>query len=165
MVLPTPHCIKQDNHLPPPDPRFGMQDFHVKQPLKTLAYAKVLQHWAEAAMPPHLGNLCKLAECVEELRQCMEPLTTFRDEEFCTKDPPSGWVIITPSQCCKVVGEEAQEAARAQSYSRTQRAHSQGSFLTPLLGHGRHLIVPATTTASTPTTPSRQTGMPDIFSQ
>ena len=48
--------------------------------------------------------------------------------------------------------------------SRNWRAHSQGSFLTtPFLGCSSPLIIPSTMTASTPTTSSRWTGMPDIF--
>ena len=68
-----------------------------------------------------------------------------------------------PLLCCKVVGEEVQEATRAQSHSIVWRTHSQGSN-PPLLGCCRHLIIPATP-ASTPTTPSRWTGTPDIFMQ
>ena len=68
MAPPNPHCIKCDNHLPPPDPRLGAQDFHLKQPEKTLAYTKAQQHLAKVANTPWPGELCKLAECVEELR-------------------------------------------------------------------------------------------------
>ena len=83
-----PHCLNHDDLLPPPDPRLGAQDFQLKQPEKTLAYAKALQHWAEVAKPLWLGKLHKLAECVKELRQYMEPLTRFKDEDVFTKDPP-----------------------------------------------------------------------------
>ena len=145
-VPPTLHCIKCDNHLPPPDPRFSTQDFHLKQPEKALAYAKALQHWAEVAKPPQLGEPCQLAECVKELRRCMRPLTTFTEKQVLSEDPPWLWVLITPSWCPATVKEEAPEPRRERS-SKCWRASPQGSFLTPpSLGCCRHLIVPATTT-------------------
>ena len=64
---PAPHCIGQDAYLPLKDMRFGVQDYHLCQAQKTLAYAKALQHWVEEARPPMLGKLCQLAECVHEL--------------------------------------------------------------------------------------------------
>ena len=86
---PTPHCLNQDVYLPLSDLKFSSQDYQIKQPQKTLAYAKVLQHWAEKAKPPTLGKPHQLAECIQELRETMEPLTTFRGEEVFCKVTPS----------------------------------------------------------------------------
>ena len=46
---PTPHCIDRDAFLPFNNMQFGGQDYHIKQPQKTLAYAKALQLWVEKA--------------------------------------------------------------------------------------------------------------------
>ena len=144
-VPPTLHCLKCNDHLPPPDPRFGTQDFWLKQHEKTLAYAKALQHWAEVAKTPWLGELCKLAECVKELRQCMELLTTFTDEDILANDPPLSWKKITSLRYSKEEEEEIPEPARAQSQSRSWRAHSWGSFLTShFLGCSKPLVIPST---------------------
>ena len=44
VVPPTPSCLDQDTYLPMKDPRFGLQDYQLNQPQKTLAYDKALQH-------------------------------------------------------------------------------------------------------------------------
>ena len=67
-ALTTPHCIKRDVFLPFNNIQFGGQDYHMKQPKKTLAYAKALQQWAEKAQPPMPGEPCQLVECMWELR-------------------------------------------------------------------------------------------------
>ena len=65
MVLPNPHCLKHDDYLPPLDTRFGAQDYQLKQPEKTLAYAKALQSWAKkspttlAQLSAPAGGMCK----------------------------------------------------------------------------------------------------------
>ena len=89
MVPPTPHCIGCDNYLSLPDMRFGTQEYWLKQPKRTLAYTKALQHWAEVSKPLQLGKPCQLAEHVKELRRCMRPLTMFTEEQVLLKDPPS----------------------------------------------------------------------------
>ena len=61
------------------DLRFGLQDYHLKQPQKTLAYAKALQHWANLTKPTLPGKSHQLAECIKELGEWMEPFTTFTD--------------------------------------------------------------------------------------
>ena len=55
-VPPALHCMGCDNYLPPLDMRFGAQGYWLKQPERTLAYAKALQHWAEVAKLPQLGK-------------------------------------------------------------------------------------------------------------
>ena len=65
---PTPPCLDHDTYLPMEDLRFGSQDYQLKQPQKTLAYAKALQHWADLAKPTLLGESHQLAECIKELK-------------------------------------------------------------------------------------------------
>ena len=70
------------------------QDYRLKQPRKTLAFAKALQFWVEEAQPTWVNKPCQLAACVRELREAMEPLTTFMDEDILVNDPPSPWKKI-----------------------------------------------------------------------
>ena len=88
LALHIPHCIKRDMFLPFNNMQFNGQDYHIKQWQKTLAYAKVLQHWVEKALPPTPGKPHQLAECVWELREAMEPLTMFTDAEVFANDAP-----------------------------------------------------------------------------
>ena len=46
ILPPTPHHLNWDAYLPFSDMKFGVQDYRICQPQKTLAYAKELQHWA-----------------------------------------------------------------------------------------------------------------------
>ena len=39
------------------------------------------RYWVEKAQPPMPGMSCQLAESVLELRQAMDPLTSFTDAE------------------------------------------------------------------------------------
>ena len=98
LVLPAPHCLKRDAFLPFNTMKFGSQDYHMKQPQKTLAYTKALQHWAEKAQPPMPGESCQFVECLWELREMMEPLTMFTDAEVSSNDVPLHWVKITSSR-------------------------------------------------------------------
>ena len=72
MVPPAQPCLDHDAYLLMEDPRFGSQDYHLKQPQKTLVYARALQHWADLARPTYLGESCQLAECIKELREWMD---------------------------------------------------------------------------------------------
>ena len=92
MAPPTPHCLDCDAYLPMKDTRFGSQDYHLKQPQKTLTYAKALQHWADLAKPTLSGKSCQLAECIKELREWMEPFTTFTDAQVFDPVEPLNWV-------------------------------------------------------------------------
>ena len=92
MVPPTPHCLDCDAYLPMQDLRFGLQDYHLKQPQKTLAYAKALQNWADLAKPTLLGESCQLVECIKELRELMEPFTTFTDAKVFYPVESSNWI-------------------------------------------------------------------------
>ena len=115
-------------------------------------------------------NLCNWPnhaskQSVKELRRCMRPLTTFMEEQVLSKDPPSPWVMVTPSRCPATVEEETLESRRAGS-SKYQRACSQGSFLTPtFLGHSKPLIFPPAMTTSMQTSPSQSTNATNIFKQ
>ena len=133
MAPPALHCVGCDNYLSLTDMRFSTQDYQLKQPKRTLVYAKAVQHWAKVARPPQLGKPCQLAECVKQLRRCMRLFTMFTEEQVLSKDPPSPWVMITSSQCPAVAEEEAPESRRERS-RKCQRAHSWGFFLTPSPG-------------------------------
>ena len=39
-VPPTPHCMRCNDYLPPPDIRFSTKDFHLKQPKKNFGICK-----------------------------------------------------------------------------------------------------------------------------
>ena len=90
----------------------------MKQPHKTLVYAKTLQFWEEKAqlsMPCHTS----WQECVWELREAMEHLTTFTDEEVLSNDAPSHWVKITSSRTSE---PEEPASSQEQSHNRNRRA-------------------------------------------
>ena len=71
----TSHCLNWDDYLPLSDIKFSRQDYRICLPQKTLAYARTPQNWAEKAKLPAAGESCQLAECIEELREAMRPLT------------------------------------------------------------------------------------------
>ena len=79
----------------------------MQQPQKTLAYTKALQYWTKKAQLPWAGQPHQLAACVKELRESMETLTSFTNEEVLTNGPPSHWVKITSSQCSEAAEPEA----------------------------------------------------------
>ena len=79
----------------PPDLWFGTRDYWLMQPQQTLTYARALQYWAEKGQPLIPDVPCCLAESVLELRQAIEPLVTFSDEEVLTATAPSNWVEVT----------------------------------------------------------------------
>ena len=76
-VPPAPHCLERDAFLPLSAGNFSSQDYRMKQTQKTLAYAKALQFWVEKAQPPQPSQPHQLAVCMHELRESMEPLTSF----------------------------------------------------------------------------------------
>ena len=92
MVPPTRHCLDQDTYLPLKDMQLGSQDYHLKQPQKTLAYAKALQHWAKLAKPTPPHEPCQLAECIKELREWMEPFTMFTDTQVFDQVELLNWI-------------------------------------------------------------------------
>ena len=129
-----PHCIEWNALLPQSEGNFVSQDCRLRQPRRSLAYAKALQFWAEKAQLPWAGKLHQLAVCITEFRESMKPLATFTDEDVLANDPPSPWKKITSLRCSKEEEEETQKAMRPWSQSRSQRVHSRGSFLAPLPG-------------------------------
>ena len=84
-VPPALNCVKRKLFFLGLYPRFSCQDYHQKQPQKTLAYTQALLHWAERANLPHPGEMCHLARCVQELRWAMKPFTTFSDHAILEK--------------------------------------------------------------------------------
>ena len=106
--------------------KFGSHDNWLKQPKKTLAYVKVLQHWAEKAQPPMLYEPCQLVECVWELRESIEPLTIFTNTEVFGNVKPLNWVRITPAR----MTEPAEPMKSWEwSHSWTRRGCTWGSFV------------------------------------
>ena len=84
---PAPHCIEWDAFLPQTEGNFMCQDYRLRQSKKTLALAKALQFWVEKAQPSHTDKPCQLAACIRELREAMEQLTSFTDEDILVNDP------------------------------------------------------------------------------
>ena len=84
--LPAAKWLGKDRLLPPQDPQMGSQDYHLGQPIKTLAYAQALQYWAERAKPLIPSDPHHLAGSVLELMWAMEPLTTFEDSKVLAYD-------------------------------------------------------------------------------
>ena len=95
---PTPHYIEQDAFLPFGNGNFASHDYSMKQPQETLVYAKVLQFWVKRAQPSLPGQPHQLAACMKELRESIELLTSFPNEEVLTKELLSHWVKITSYQ-------------------------------------------------------------------
>ena len=85
---PPPYCIEWDVFLPQTEGNFVSQDYRLRQSKKTLALTKALLFWVEKAQPSQTNKPCQLAVCVRELREAMEPLTSFTDEDVLTNDPP-----------------------------------------------------------------------------
>ena len=101
-----PHCIEWDAYLPFGNENFASWDYQMKQPWKMLAYAKALQFWAEKAQLPWASQPHQVATCVKELREMMEPLMLFTNEEVLTKQPSLHWVKVTSSQPSELVEPE-----------------------------------------------------------
>ena len=74
--------------LPVLEPRLPCQDYHLEQPLKTLAYAQILKYCTEKANLPGPGETCHLARGVQELRWAMKPFTTFSYHDVLEKAKP-----------------------------------------------------------------------------
>ena len=158
-VPPTPHCLDPDTYLPMKHTRFGSQDYHLKQPQKALVYTKALQHWANLAKSTLLGKSCQLVECIKELREWMEPFTTFTDAQVFDPVDPSNWVRVNPSKSMETIEPMPPQEC---SNSRNCRARTRGVGPTRGKGYSR-LTVPST--VSTPTVSGQVTGALNIFTQ
>ena len=159
MVPPTPPCLDHDAYLLMDDLRFGSQNSHLKQLQKTLAYAKALQHWADLAKPTLLGKSSWLGECIKELREWMEPFTTFTDAQVFEPMDSSNWVEVTPSKSTETLRPSPPWEC---SSGRNCRTRTRGVGATRCIGHSK-LSVPST--ANTPAGSSQKTGVPNIFTQ
>ena len=84
---PAPHCIEWDAFLLQTKGTFVSQDYRLRQPKKTLAFAKTLHFGVEKAQPPQIYKLCQLAACVRELREAMESLTSFTNKDILVNYP------------------------------------------------------------------------------
>ena len=114
----------------------------MKQPQKTLVYAKALQYWVEKALPSHPGKPCQLAEISWELQHAMEPLATFMDMEVLGDNLPPNWKMINPSRPTEPEWPD-QGSLRERSHSRSWRAHARGTFA---VTHGMGCSKPTATT-------------------
>ena len=159
MVPPTLPCLDHDAYLAMEDPRFGSQDYCMKQLQKTLAYAKALQHWANLARPTPSGESCQLVECIKELREWMEPLTTFTNTQVFEVMKPLNWVWVTPS---KSMGTLESSPLWEHSSSKNCRTRMRGGG--PTIGMG-HLKLTVPSTANTPAGSSQKTSVLNIFTQ
>ena len=88
------HSLEKYKFIPPPDPQFSSRDYWLAQPQQTLTYVKALQYWERKAQLPIPSEPCQLVESVLELRQAMEPLVTFSDEEVLVATATSNWVDV-----------------------------------------------------------------------
>ena len=152
-TLPSmPNCLDWDIFLPPGGGNFTSVDYWMKQFQKTLAYAKALQFWVKKAQPPWAGQPCQLVASVRELRDVMEPLTSFTKEEILSEDLLSMWVKVT---LFWLTGELEPEVLQVQGHSRQERAHSHGPFAVSCSRRCLRLVAPSNQEATSP----------DIFTQ
>ena len=159
MAPPAPPCLDHDAYLPRKDQRFGSWDYCLKQPQKTLAYAKALQHWANLAKPTLLGESHQLVECIKELREWMEPFITFTDAQVFKPIEPLNWVWVTPSKSRETLKPFPHQEC---SSSRNCGTRMRGVGPTRGIGHSK-LTIPST--VNIPAGSSQKTGVPNIFTQ
>ena len=95
------------------------------------------------------GEPCQLVECVQELRETMEPLTMFMDAKVFGNDVPLHWVKITSSRTSKPTEPTT---SQEQNCSQNRRAHTWGSF-TVAHNVGRSKPITTTQMASTSAVP------------
>ena len=98
----------------------------MRQPQKTLAYAKALQYWVEKAQSPLLGELHQIAKSVLKLWRAMESLTTFTNAEVLEDTQPLHWVRIMSFWMSEPMDPPT---SWEQSNSRSQRAHARVIFV------------------------------------
>ena len=79
--LPAPHCKEWNAFLPQTKGNFMSQDYRLRLSKKTMTLAKALQFWVKKAQPSQTDKPCQLAACIRELREAMEPLTSFTNED------------------------------------------------------------------------------------
>ena len=78
---PTPPCLHQQKFMPPAQSIYACRDIREIPQEKAVAYARVLQHWAEKIDLPAGGRPCLLAKSVKELREEVKCYLSFSDEE------------------------------------------------------------------------------------
>ena len=122
--------------------------------MKGLAILGQKAQLAQASQP------CQLAACIKELREAMEPLMSFTNEDVFTKEL-SHWVKVTSSQPSEPT--EPEETIWKFSCSRCRIACPWGSFsVMHSIGCSKLTI---STMANTLTVPSQRTGTPTVLSQ
>ena len=135
---------------------FSSQDYHLKQPQKTLVYVKALQHWVDLAKPTPPGESYQLMECIKKLREWMEPFTTSTDAEVFNPVEPSNWVQITP---CKSAETAELSLPQECSNGKNCRTRARGIGSTRGIGHST-LTIPSAMNVS-----SIRSGAPNISTQ
>ena len=81
---------------------------------------------AEKAKLPTMGKSHQLVECIQELREALEPLTMFTDQEVFSKVTLSNWMMITLSRRIEATkSPPPQESGQ----SKNQRARVRGAFM------------------------------------
>ena len=70
----TPKSLKRNAFLPD---QLSYQDEQQQPTLLTIAYARILQYWAEKLSPPRSPDLCPLAGSIVELRETVGEYVTF----------------------------------------------------------------------------------------
>ena len=78
---PALKCIQRNMFLSDTSSHLLYQDYQLKPPQKTIAYAQALQYWAEKANPPVPDEPPCLAMSIHELRWHMRRYMTFSDHD------------------------------------------------------------------------------------
>ena len=125
LAPPAPQSLDHDWFLPISNISFGRQDYHMKQPQKTLVYAKALQYWVEKAQPPLPDEPHQIVESVLALQRSVEPLTMFTNDEVLEDTLPSHWVKIMLSWTLEPTDPPA---SQEWSCSGSHRAWTRGVF-------------------------------------
>ena len=78
---PVPKCIQRNRFLLETFSHLLYQDYWLKPPQKTLAYAQAFQYWAEKANLPVPSEPHHLTMSIHELRWCMRRYIVFSDHD------------------------------------------------------------------------------------
>ena len=126
---------------------------------KDLGICQALQLWANLARPSPLGKSCQLAECVKELREWREPVTTFADDHVFELMKAFNWVWVTPSKSMETL-----KPSPPWEHSSGRNCGTRMRGMGPTIGMG-HLKLTVPSTANTPAGSSQKTGAPNISTQ
>ena len=151
---------KMKNHYTPPPAHFSVmkhyfllsmkeefatQDIHLAQSQNTIAYMRVLQYWAELVQSPVPSQPCSLVESMWELKQVMEPLISFGEEEVFVTIAPSNWMEVAPPQSLETTLQPPLETQKSPWLS--TQAHLRGP-ITMTQSEGQHTVTVKQTPAT-----------------